>query len=278
MTRPWVCADGVSAHTKANAKASATAGATASRTQRRTLLPVVTSLMTFPPRFCSARWCRASSASGDATDREVIERRDRIGFRPQSNPTGPEPGVPVIEEQLAVEPALDVVAERDDAHRMPLPERRRLDAGARQLTAPAVVVVQTEVVLERVRADDVVLAVREAEDDATRGVFPSRDRLELHRDFHIGVRAGRRHHHVELVPGRALDEHLLTARRAGQVLDGPLAVHRRPSVDTLALEVEAIHGNVVRQLDLRWRGTRPPTLAHAEGGGCGQSGLEQATS
>src|SRR6266571_4130907 len=119
----------MSAHKNATAKASAAAGATASRTQRRTLLPVVTSLMTFPPRFRSAPWCLASSARSDATDREVIERRDRIGFRPQANPTGPESGVPVIEEQLAVEPALDVVAERDDAHRRPLPERRRLDAG-----------------------------------------------------------------------------------------------------------------------------------------------------
>ena len=144
----------------------AAVGTTANRTQLRTLRPVLTSLMTLPPRFSSARWRLASSAPSNATDREVIKGCDRISFRPQSNPTGAEPRVAVVKEQLTVAPALEVVAEGDDAHRMPLTERRRLDAGARQLTSSAVVVVQAEVVLERVRADDIVLPVREAEDDA----------------------------------------------------------------------------------------------------------------
>src|SRR2546422_3864558 len=43
---------------------------------------------------------------------------------------------------------------------------------------------------------------------------PSRDRLELHRDVHIGERPGGSHDDVELVLGRALYEHLLTARRS----------------------------------------------------------------
>src|SRR2546428_5365303 len=122
--------------------------------------------MPFRPRFCSARWCFASSARSNATDREFIKGCDGIRLRPETHPSRAEPRVPVLKEELAVEPTLEVVAEGDDAHRVPLTERRRLDAGARQLTPPAVVVVQAEVVLQRVRADDVVLPVCEAEDDA----------------------------------------------------------------------------------------------------------------
>src|SRR2546422_464325 len=107
---------------------------------------------------------------------------------------------------------------------------------------------------------------------------PSRDRLELHRDVHISERPGGRHDDVELVLGRALYEHLLTARRAGHLLDGPLAVHRCPSLDALGLEVEAIHGNVFRQLDLRWCGTRSRMPAQAESSGRRQSDLDQTTS
>src|SRR5207247_1803505 len=138
--------------------------------------------------------------------------------------------------------------------------------------------VQAEVVLGSARAEDVVRAVREAEDYAACGALPSRDRPELHRDVHVSERPGRRHDDVELILGRALHEHLLAARRAGHVLDGPLTVHRRPSLDALGLEVEAIHGNVFRQLDLRWRGTRSRMPAQAESSGRRQSGLDQTTS
>jgi hypothetical protein len=63
----------------------------------------------------------------------------------------------VVEVEGPVEPCLDVVADRHDANRMPLTERRRLDPGARELTAPAIVVVEAEVVLQGIRADNVVL-------------------------------------------------------------------------------------------------------------------------
>src|SRR5439155_20862617 len=120
-----------------------------------------------PARAAASAGLRlTSSAPSNATDREVVKGRDGIRLRPETHPSRPEPRVPVLKEELAVEPALEVVAEGDDAHRVPLTERRSLDAGARQLIAPAVVVVQAEVVLERVRADDVVRAVCEAEDDA----------------------------------------------------------------------------------------------------------------
>src|SRR2546426_10785925 len=82
----------------------AAVGPTAYRTQLRTLLPVLTSLMTFLPRFCSARWCLASSApSSNATDREVIKGCDGIRLRPETHPAGPKSRVAVFKEQLAVE-------------------------------------------------------------------------------------------------------------------------------------------------------------------------------
>src|SRR5438552_17070731 len=52
----------------------------------------------------------ALAASNNATNGEVIEGRNRIGFRPQSYATGPEPRIAVVEVQLAVEPCLPVIA------------------------------------------------------------------------------------------------------------------------------------------------------------------------
>src|SRR5205823_6395487 len=109
---------------------------------------------------------RHLGASSYSANGEVVKGRDRICLGPKPDAARLEAGVAMVQIEFAVEPALEVVAERDDAHRVPLTERRRLDAGARQLTPPAVVVVQPEVVLERVRANDVVLPVCEAEDDA----------------------------------------------------------------------------------------------------------------
>src|SRR5438132_13557935 len=106
------------------------------------------------------------AASHYAANREVVECGDRIGLRPQPHPTGLEPRVVVIEIRGAVEPGLDVIANGDHPHQMPLAKRGCLHARARQLTAPAVVVVKPEIVLESVGANDVVLAVVEAEDDA----------------------------------------------------------------------------------------------------------------
>src|SRR5262249_44216173 len=117
------------------------------------------------------------AASRYTANREVIERSDRIGLRPQPHSTRLEPRVVMVEVQSAVEPGLDVVADRHDAHQVPLAERGGLHARARQLTAPAVVVVKPEIVLESVGANDVVLAVVEAEDDAARCVFLSRERI-----------------------------------------------------------------------------------------------------
>src|SRR6266849_6833594 len=100
-------------------------------------------------------------ASRHTANRQVIECRDRIGLRPQPHATGPETRVTMVEIELAVEPCLHVIAQRDDPDGVPLPERRCLDPRRGDLTATTVVVVEREVVLERVGADDVVLVVVE---------------------------------------------------------------------------------------------------------------------
>src|SRR6266511_2252466 len=102
-----------------------------------------------------------SAVSGHTTNRQVIERRDRVGLRPQSHPTRLEARVPVIEGELAVEPRLHMIADGHEAQRMPLAECRSLDARGGDLAAPAIVGVEAEVVLERVRPDDIVLPVVE---------------------------------------------------------------------------------------------------------------------
>ncbi len=189
-------------------------------------------------------------------NRQVIERRDRIGLGPQPHATGLESRVAVVEIGLAVEPRLHAIAHSHDADSVPLPERRRLHARARQLPASSVVRVQSEIALERIGSDGVVLAVVEAEDDAARGIFPAGDRLELHRHVDVGVRAQRGHDDVEFVLGRPLDEHSLAARRAGHVLHRPLAVHRRPAFDAFGLEIELVGGHGVGHFELLGRGRR----------------------
>src|SRR2546425_13344522 len=131
--------------------------------------------------------CRTAClrASRHTANRQVIECRDRIGLRPQPHATGLETRVTMVEMELAVEPRLHVIAQRDDPDGVPLPELRCLDSRGGELAASAVVVVEAEVVLEGVRADDVVLAVVEPEDDAARGVYLPGNRLEFHR--HVDV-------------------------------------------------------------------------------------------
>src|SRR5262249_56472308 len=96
----------------------------------------------------SPRGAVSAPASDHATYRQVIERRDRIRVGPQSHAAQLEPCISVLEVPLAVEQRVDTVTDRKDAHRVPLPERRRLDVRARQLSAASVVVVEPKVVLE----------------------------------------------------------------------------------------------------------------------------------
>src|SRR2546421_9263390 len=123
-----------------------------------------------------------SAACWLPADRHVVEGRDRIGLRPQPHAARGESRVVMVQMQRAVEPRLDVVAHGDEAHGVPLPDGRRLHARGGELPAAAIVRVEAKVVLEGVGPDDVVFSVVEAKHDAARGVFPARDRLELHGD------------------------------------------------------------------------------------------------
>src|SRR5262249_37718997 len=104
-------------------------------------------------------------------DREVVEGRDGIRLRPEPDATRSESRISMVEEQRAVEPGLHPVADGHDPQEVPLRERRLLHGGRGDLSPAAIVGVQPEVVLQRVRPDDVVLAAVEAEDDPSRGIF-----------------------------------------------------------------------------------------------------------
>src|SRR5262245_2362420 len=208
--------------------------------------------------------------------RQIIERGDRVGLRPEADSARFEPSVVVVEMQRAIEPGLHVIPHGDETYGMPLAQRRRLHPGRGDLAAPAVVIVEAEVVFERVGPHQVVLPVIEAEDDAARRVFPAGHRLELHRDIDVAVGPWR-DDHIELVPRRSLYENLLAARRTGHLLDRPLAGHGRPPLDPRRLEIEGPRGSVVGQPELRWRreDASPPT--RADRGQGGQRGLEPLT-
>ena len=72
----------------------------------------------------------------------------------------------MVEQHRAVEPTLDAVADGNHPEQMPLTERRGLDAGARQLTAAAVIGVEPEIAFEGIGPDLLLLAIREAKLDA----------------------------------------------------------------------------------------------------------------
>src|SRR5215831_5037564 len=111
------------------------------------------------------------SAPFHTANHEGIECRDRIGFRPEPHSACGEARVVMVQVLLAIEPSLDVIADGHDANRMPLTKRWRLDARRRQLTPPTVVVVEPEVVLQRIGPDNVVLAVVETKDDTARSIL-----------------------------------------------------------------------------------------------------------
>src|SRR5262249_57938557 len=115
-----------------------------------------------------------------ALDLQIVEGGHAVSLGPQADLAGAESGIVMIEQKLAVKVGLDEIAHGDDPECVPLPKRRRLDCCGRQLHAPPVVVIKTEVVFQRVRADDVIFAVGEAKDDPARGVFFARDRLQAH--------------------------------------------------------------------------------------------------
>jgi hypothetical protein len=137
---------------------------------------------------------------------------------------------------------------------MPLADRRRLDASTRNLPAIPVVVIQAEVALESVRADDVVPSLSEAKRDAAGRILASHDGFELHGHIDVCERAGRRHDDVERVLDRPLYEHPPAARRARDLLDRPLPLDDGPAIEPVRLEVKPLDGNGLWQRQLRGRG------------------------
>src|SRR5438309_1429059 len=89
------------------------------------------------PRTRSARALPPATA-GDSADDEVVECGHRIRLRPQPDLARPVPRVAMVDQELAVEVPLDVIADGDHAHRVPLAERRRVHSRRRELI-PAVI-------------------------------------------------------------------------------------------------------------------------------------------
>src|SRR5260221_375120 len=112
--------------------------------------------------------------------RQAVEGSDRIGLGPKPNAAGSEPAVAVVEQGAAIEPATEVVAVGGHAQCVPLAQHRRHDRRAREHVAASVVVVEPEIVLGRIRAHEIVAAVREAKNDAAGCVLGAGDRLESH--------------------------------------------------------------------------------------------------
>src|SRR5437667_9902751 len=93
----------------------------------------------------------ASPCPKDPADDQIVEGRGRIRVGPQTDPPRAKARVAVVEQQCSVEPALYVVADGDHTKQMPLTHGRRLHGRARELSPATVVVVEAEVVLERIR-------------------------------------------------------------------------------------------------------------------------------
>src|SRR5436309_4445139 len=93
----------------------------------------------------------ASPCPKDPADDQIVEGRRRIRLGPQTDPPRAKARVAVVEQQCSVEPALYVVADGDHTKQMPLTHGRRLHGRARELSPATVVVVEAEVVLERIR-------------------------------------------------------------------------------------------------------------------------------
>src|SRR5262249_18272759 len=118
---------------------------------------------------------------------EIIKGRNRIGLGPQADLAGAIAGIPMLQEEHAVERRLEVLPYRHHLDRMPRPECRRRHTRRGQLVSSAVVVIQPKIVLQGVGPHHRVVPLGAAKDDATRGIFPAGHRLELHKDIDVRV-------------------------------------------------------------------------------------------
>src|SRR5574337_15023 len=92
------------------------------------------------------------------SDRKVIESGDRIGLRPQADLTQLQTRICthqrthifIIDEELAIKPSLDLIANRYDPYGVPLPKGERLNVRRSAHVPLAIVVVQPKVIIKGV--------------------------------------------------------------------------------------------------------------------------------
>src|SRR5262249_13188636 len=120
-----------------------------------------------------------------------------------------------------------------DLELVPLAKHGCSHARGREHETPAVVVVKSKIVLERVGTHYVVAASGESEDDSTRGVLAAGYRLEADRHRDVVVRPARREDYVVFIVGGALHECSLAPRGTRNVLDCPLPGYCLPSIERL---------------------------------------------
>src|SRR5213592_2948141 len=177
---------------------------------------------------------RQRPASGRERGRgEIVEQGVRIGFRPHANLTWrSEPCVVNVDQFRAVEVDLDVIAAHIGAQRMPNP---RCDGHphALHLDAPAILhVVPADVVLQRVRAREVIVVlVLVAPHDTARAIHPTAHRLAPDRYAHVPERGRISHGHREAVVRPItvfLREHVGPAGGVGRGAHDPATRAPRP--------------------------------------------------
>jgi hypothetical protein len=116
---------------------------------------------------------------------------------------------------------------------VPLAECRRSYARGREHATPAVVVVKSKIVLERVGTHYVVTAFGESEDDSTRGILAAGHGLEADRHRNVVVRPAGREDYVVFIVGGVLHECPPAPRGTRNVLDCPIPGYSLPSIERL---------------------------------------------
>src|SRR5215831_20655533 len=174
--------------------------------------------------------------------REAAERGDGVRLRPKSGLSRPKPAVTIVDQQLIIEPALDVVTFSGDADFMPLPERRSLcaDSGDQVTTADdrgneriRLVIIEVEIVLQRVGPDNVIVAFGKAKHDPAGSVLTPGDGLEAYLDSDIGIGSARRDDNIERFVRGTLDQRLATLRSPRHVFNHPCAAYSFPAIEWL---------------------------------------------
>src|ERR1051326_718439 len=136
----------------------------------------------------------------------------------------------MIDEGSILDPAWDVTARGRYAQLMPLTECGSLHAHSCNVVTAAddgcqqrirLVVIEVEVVFQRVGANDVAMAVGKATQESAGPIFATRNRLEPDRHIDVVVWAAGRDDHVEVIVGGALNQSTTALGRIRHILDVP---------------------------------------------------------